>query len=207
MEFKRTTEKIDRRIERTRQLIRDALVGLILEKGYEKVTIQDIIDRANVGRSTFYAHYRDKEDLLLRGVAQIAYGDEMDQRVFADLERLEHAGLAGTLSTIPMFAHVKDNQTLHKAMFEQNRENAILEKGTDYLYANLQAQLSRLVEPGREPGVPIPVLALFLTGGLMTLMKWWLDRDMPYSPQEMDAIFQQIAMPGVRRALGEKTGG
>jgi AcrR family transcriptional regulator len=60
-------KKMDRRIQRTRQLLQDALLALILEKGFEAVTVQDVIDRANVGRSTFYAHFQDKEDLLLSG--------------------------------------------------------------------------------------------------------------------------------------------
>ena len=196
--------KTDRRIERTHRLMRDALVTLILEKGYEKVTIQDIIDRANVGRSTFYAHYRDKEDLLLRGVAEIAYGETVDQTVRENMTNLEHSGLTGTLSTFPMFSHVKENELLHKAMFEQNKDNAILEKGSDYLNANIQAQLAGLLKPGQEPSVPLAVLALFLTGGLITLMKWWLDHGMPYSPQEMDELFQQIAMPGVWKVLGKE---
>src|SRR5512141_2904590 len=59
--------KIDRRVQRTQQLLREALVALILEKGYDAITVQDILDLANMGRSTFYAHYRDKEDLLLSG--------------------------------------------------------------------------------------------------------------------------------------------
>src|SRR5690242_18084253 len=58
---------VDRRVERTRQSLQNALSELILEKGYEHVTVQDVIDRANVGRSTFYAHFEDKEQLLLSG--------------------------------------------------------------------------------------------------------------------------------------------
>ena len=57
----------DRRIQRTRQSLQNALSDLILEKGYEKVTVQDVIDRANVGRSTFYAHFENLDQLLLSG--------------------------------------------------------------------------------------------------------------------------------------------
>ena len=55
----------DRRVRKTRQLLREALMELTLERGYDHVTIQDILDRADVGRSTFYAHYHDKDDLLV----------------------------------------------------------------------------------------------------------------------------------------------
>src|SRR5258707_301232 len=57
-------EPADRRVRRTRRALREALVALIVERGYEKVTVQDVLDRADIGRSTFYAHYRDKDDLF-----------------------------------------------------------------------------------------------------------------------------------------------
>src|SRR5215207_8911684 len=61
----------DRRVRRTQELLRGALMALIMEKGYDRITVQDILDKADVGRSTFYAHYRDKEDLLLSGFDDI----------------------------------------------------------------------------------------------------------------------------------------
>src|ERR671911_1971150 len=62
---------IDRRVRRTQELLRGALMALIMEKGYDRITVQDILDKADIGRSTFYAHYRDKEDLLLAGFEDI----------------------------------------------------------------------------------------------------------------------------------------
>ena len=58
------SRKVDRRIQRTRQLLEDALIALILEKGYDKITVQNIFDQANAGRSTFYSHFLDKDDLM-----------------------------------------------------------------------------------------------------------------------------------------------
>jgi len=196
-----TNDKLDRRVLRTRQLLQDALVSLILEQGYDKVTVQDIIDRANVGRSTFYAHYQDKEDLLLRGVAEIAYGEELEEAVAEDVERLAQIGAGGTLSIFGMFAHIQQNERVHKAMFQKNNDNVILEKGAIFLYANLKAQLRRLYQDDQPPKVPISILTQYLTGGLMSLAQWWLDNDMPYTPQEMDELFQQMAMPGIRAVL------
>src|SRR5436189_198695 len=57
-------KKLDRRVQRTRQLLQDALLAMVIEKGYDATTVQDIIDRANVGRATFYAHFPDKQTLL-----------------------------------------------------------------------------------------------------------------------------------------------
>src|SRR3954469_23951916 len=61
----------DRRVRRTRRLLREALLALVLEKGYEAVTVQDVLDRADVGRATFYAHFRDKDDLLISGADEL----------------------------------------------------------------------------------------------------------------------------------------
>lgn len=198
------TEKPDRRIQRTRKLMQNALVTLIAEKGYEKVTIQDIIDRANVGRSTFYAHYHDKEDLLLRGVAEIAYGDEVDEQVAKDMKRRNAAGASGMLTTLPMLTHVQQNRQIHEAMFRQSNENAILEKGTAYLYANIRAQLTEMLGEDHEASVPLPFLARYLTGGLIEMTKWWLESGMQLSPKELDEMFQKIAMPGVLGVLGKE---
>src|SRR5215471_7724311 len=63
---------VDRRIQRTRDVLHQALISLMIEKGYEVITVQDIIDRANVGRSTFYAHYVGKQDLLLSGLKNLS---------------------------------------------------------------------------------------------------------------------------------------
>ena len=63
---------MDRRVQRTRDVLHQALISLMIEKGYEVITVQDIIDRANVGRSTFYAHYVGKQDLLLSGLKNLS---------------------------------------------------------------------------------------------------------------------------------------
>src|SRR6202012_5392571 len=68
-EWRMAQETMDRRVRRTRDLLHRALLDLIAEKGYPHITVQDILDRADVGRSTFYTHYRDKEDLLRSGIA------------------------------------------------------------------------------------------------------------------------------------------
>jgi hypothetical protein len=88
-------------------------------------------------------------------------------------------------------------------MHRRRPENALLEKGTDFLYTNIRSQLQQIVGSGPAPAVPLPLLAHFLTGGLMSLVQWWSENEMPQSPQEMDAVFQQVAMPGVLSVLGK----
>ena len=74
MTGKDKTLRIDRRVSKTKKLLSDALMALIIEKGYDDVKVQDILDKANVGRTTFYLHYESKEQLLL---GNISFQDEL----------------------------------------------------------------------------------------------------------------------------------
>lgn len=104
---KKTTH--DRRIQRTRHLLLDALIQLIPDKGYEAITIQDIIDRANVGRSTFYSHFRDKEDLLLSGFENL-------RGIFEELQNQSSPETAGWNFSLALFQHVEEQQPAFKAV-------------------------------------------------------------------------------------------
>ena len=195
-------QKIDRRVQRTRQGIRDALVALMLEKSYEKITVQDIIDRANIGRATFYNHYQDKDDLLLRGVAEIV-SEEEEAKAHSHHQTADTQE-ADTIQTTDMFRHSQQNKRLHRVMFKRSRENPILETVTAILYSSVEKQLMQLVETKRPHPVPIPLLVQFIAGGLLSVIQWWHDQDFPYTPEEMDAFFQQAAMPGILEVLGKK---
>jgi AcrR family transcriptional regulator len=188
-------KKSDRRVERTRQLLRDALVSLILEKGYQKITIQDIINRANVGRSTFYSHYRDKEDLLFSGFDELAYDLNRHMRspdeTGADQEHLLHS--------LEFFIHADNNRELYMAMSESGGGEQLLEIGRQHMQNHIEAHLIQFPSIGNE--FPLPVITSFLAGSLLTMIIWWLEQGAPYSPHEMDEMFNALAMPGVRSLM------
>jgi len=187
------TQKTDRRSERTRQLLSDALIKLMVEKQYDLITVQDVIDKANVGRSTFYAHYQDKEDLLTSNF----------ERMLALLDpHVDHgdAATARLLHAEGLFQHVKDHHHLYKALMWGQGIELIFKKGQTYLSRNIEEQIV-LLAPQPDLPVPLPILSNYLAGTLLTLLKWWLDNNMPYTPQRMDEIFQQLVMPGVRDVL------
>ncbi len=193
--------KVDRRVQRTRQLLNDALVSLIAEKGYDSITVQNIIDRANLGRSTFYAHYQDKEDLLLSGMEELVHSliwgvesPPMEDEGNGESSRI--------LSTLPLFRHTQEQHRLYKAMVGGRGIDVIIKTIQNHLSDHIQEQIERLLPGGQTPSVPPPVMANYLAGALLTLLTWWLDNNMPYPPERMDEIFQQLAMPGVWAALG-----
>lgn len=191
--------KPDRRIQRTQSLLREALVALILEKGYTQITVQDILDRANLGRSTFYAHYRDKDDLLLSG-----FGDMM-----ADFERKysqisSHAVLTQSAAedfSLFMFRHVDENKHIFKAM--------IGEKGGEIIENYARKALTQIVRAhivanvgNRQLSIPMDLLVHYVVSNYLAFLTWWLDHDTPYSPEQLDAMFRQLVTPGIIAVLG-----
>jgi AcrR family transcriptional regulator len=184
-------DREDRRVIRTRQLLREALVSLILERGFDEVTVQDILDRANLGRSTFYAHFRNKEDLLFSGFEQFV----------ASLH--EAPGALGADFSLHMFRHVAQFRRLIKALLGRQGSRAVIHRIETTLGAVLRRQVEQLARETPAPAaVPLDIAAHYLTSSLLALLTLWLDRDLPYTAEEMDAMYKRLTMPGLRGALG-----
>jgi len=187
--------KTDRRVERTRQLLQDALVSLILENGYQKITIQDIIDRANVGRSTFYSHYRDKEDLLFSGFDDLAHDLHRHMRSPDAIDNKQ----GHLLHSLEFFIHAYNNKELYMAITESGGGELLLDIARQHMQKHIEAHLNQFSYIGEE--IPLAVITNFLAGSLQTMIIWWLEEKMPYTPEEMDDMFNALAMPGVRRMI------
>lgn len=160
----------DRRVQKTRKLLSDALASLILEKGYEDVSIQDIIDRANVGRSTFYAHYENKEQLLL-------FGHE-------HLRSLTKSEDEGRIDFLSFYRHLADKHELAARLMAGGKSEEVV---TRSLRDILQRSLCRLYA-ARAGADNSPLLALraeAVAAALVQLMASWLQRGMPYPPETM----------------------
>jgi len=186
--------KEDRRIKRTRKLLSNALVDLMLEKRYDKITIQDIIDRADVGRSTFYTHFRNKEDLLTSDFEHVL--DLLGQHFNQGGE-----GGLNYLSTTSFFEHVQEQYHLYKALVKGKGAELLFIKGHDYIRKMIEDHLTSHFPPERIFTVPIPLLSNYLAGGLVMLLRWWLENKMPESPEKMNEIFNKLVMPGVISCL------
>ena len=191
------TTKDDRRSKRTRQLLGSALVELMLEKRYDAITVQDILDRANIGRSTFYEHYTDKEDLLMSEIARVIY--ELAEYTSA----LGHA--PGTLMpSLEFFRHIQQQSHLIHAF--------VWGRSVEILMREFQVQLSKAVEQNLRSlsggefasSASLSIVARFVASTFLMLVQWWFENELRHSPEQMDERFQQLVMPGVQSALGMK---
>ncbi len=190
-----TEQRLDRRSQRTQQALMDALIALLAVKSYNEISINDIIDRANVGRSTFYAHYQAKDDLLKSGferaldmlIHHISFG-EADQ------------GLR--LDTTLFFRHAQGHYEIYRTLVWGSGFDVLTKDGHAALSAKFQESFSLFLSGRPEPSIPLAVISYSMAGTLLILLKWWLDNKMPYSPEYMDEIFQQLVMSSARNILG-----
>jgi len=187
--------KQDRRSQRTYHLVSTAMMELLSEISYDAITVQDILDRANIGRSTFYAHYYDKEDVLESITEQM-----LD--LFSQGMQQAEAG-PELLPGLELFRHAKQmHQQLHILLKGQSGE-VLLKTAQALLSKNIEQNLASTLSEKRSPSVPLAVVSQYLAGAFLNLLKWWLEAEMPYSPERMDEMFQQLALPGVWAIVGE----
>jgi len=189
-----TTQLPDRRVQRTRKLLQDALVALILEQGYAAVTVQAIIDRANIGRSTFYAHFQDTESLLL---STFEWLWEDFERYFATQPNT--AERPPWELTLRLFQHVHQQQRFYKALLSEKAGVAAMGKVNQTLTLRIGAHLGAFAP--HAPPLMRELVAHFSIHGLIALLTWWLDNDLPFSPAEMNEILQKLLHPGVENML------
>lgn len=187
-------KKPDRRTRRTKHSLSDALVELIQEKHYDAITVQDVLDRADVGRSTFYAHYRDKEDLFLSDWERLLDG------VVRHLN-WQNVQAGRFLPVRELFGHLRDYLRFYQALAKSRKTELIFKTGHSHLAKGIHQALTVYLADKPQPSVPAPVLANYLAGELFNLLKWWLDHDLPYPPERMDEMFHEMVMPGFRAAL------
>jgi AcrR family transcriptional regulator len=186
-------DRADRRSRRTRRLVADALIALMLEKRYDRITVQEIIDRADVGRSTFYAHYRDKDDVLVGEFERVLDTFHLE----LDPDGGDGAGGQQLLPSLSLFRHVQEQYKLYLALVRGGAVDLHYETGYRYLSARVTQQLSARVGDERALAVPLPILANHVAGTFLSLLRWWLEHQMPYSPERMHEIFQQLVLPTV----------
>lgn len=181
----------DRRTRRTREALIHALLDLIEHKHYDQISVQDIAQQANIGRSTFYDHYENKDALLLGGFSYLL------DRIVAQI-RLE--GGEVVFDTAHFFQHAQGHYGIYRTLVWGSGFGLLVQDGHVALSERIAARLAELL-PVCEPAPPLALTAATLAGGLLVMLKWWLDNKMPYSPEEMDAAFQSLVMPGIRKSF------
>jgi AcrR family transcriptional regulator len=169
---------IDRRVARTRATLHHALLRLIVERGYDAVSVQDICEAADIGRSTFYAHYTGKDDLKRSGL------DHLKAALKGHGEGLRF--------TRALFAHGRDFAGHYQVLKTGLGATVSLEA--------LQTVLFELVAealPAEGTRFERDLRVRFVAGALISVLTWWLDGGAVESPETVDALFHKLIESGV----------
>lgn len=193
----------DRRVQRTRKLLQDALIAMMIEKGYEAATVQNIIDRANVGRATFYAHFADKQALLLSSLVDLrAHLMEHQQRALAAPGSPDARGLGFSLA---MLEHARGHLPLWTAIAGRESGALVLQRIRGMIADLAGIDLAALDFKGTPEQRALA--AQYVAGAFMAVLSWWLDHGAKLPPPEVDNIFRRLVMQGLAGELGVRPPG
>jgi AcrR family transcriptional regulator len=198
-------EPQDRRVRRTRRALQEALRELMQEKAYDRITVQDVLDRADVGRATFYAHFRDKDALLMSEFE--AMRESLRQHLATFLRAREHGSDGrrhpGLGVARAVFNHAAEWHQQYRALVRSRSGGAILRFAHQELTSLIEEHLSEAVAQGRHrPMVPVKVTAQYVAGALLAMLTWWVSHDVPYAAEEMAGMFARMTIPAVAGSLG-----
>lgn len=194
----RKTGVADRRVEKTEKALREAMHALIAEKPYDAIAVGDILDRANVGKSTFYTHYAGKDELLANSIRELVGAAHTSARSNAE-ERHERA----LWFSLPIFEYL--HRQRHASAHRDAEHHANTTHGREMVHELLRGVLCEMitdavrtdwVDPARGPA-PASFLVRYVASTFILVLEWWLADVEPRSPQEADTVFRALVLPAL----------
>jgi AcrR family transcriptional regulator len=183
---------MDRRKIRTRRLLRESLLSLIVERGYDNLSITEITERADLRRATFYLHYGSVDELLLTTLREIF--DELAKEIEAK-QPLQPFWLRTEPPHIqPVFEYLAQNARLYHALLSGESGAMVQRSIRDYLAAVKLKDLAAI--PAKALPMPAKVLANYIAGTECNMLVWWLENEMPYTPKEIARMLQDLVLDG-----------
>lgn len=185
-------ETRDRRVQRTKSSLHDALIGLAREKPYPSIAVKEILDRANVGRSTFYTHYRDKDDLLdsnIHDLLRSAMGERLPGRA---LERV-------VAFSLPLLTLIDEHR--RSAGPKMKREGRVImhQRMQRVLTSLIAEELARIVQGRRKVPIPSDLIARHIASTFVLVLNWWVESDSRLATTDVDVCFRELVLPTLTR--------
>jgi AcrR family transcriptional regulator len=189
----------DRRIQKTQSHLREALSSLIREKAYDSISVKEILNRANVGRSTFYMHFRDKDELLVSGIRGMLGAV---QSKASPISGKRHEKIIGF--SLPIFEHIYQHR--------RGGEGKMGSRGRAIIHEHLQKVLVELIgdEVGKEfqgrrkaaGQIPSQLLVEYVASTFILVLNWWVESRSPLTAKQINDIFMALTLPTLAASWG-----
>ncbi|MBP0723836.1 TetR/AcrR family transcriptional regulator [Bacillus sp. RG28] len=191
------SKKMDPRVVRTRQMLRDALVELIHERGYEKITVQDITSHATLNRATFYLHYRDKLDLLYQSSEEIL--NDLTESINSSFDGKEEFDFSGDKPHgvfIHLFEQISQNSRLYKVFLTEKNMPHFTSCLMDVIIDFISKGMNSVQPDDQMLTVPREIAVRYFAAAFLGVIVWWLEEDTPYTPKYMATQVMRLAIKG-----------
>jgi AcrR family transcriptional regulator len=182
----------DRRSQKTQKLLHEALFSLIHQKSYDSIVVKEILDRANVGRSTFYTHFRDKDELLVSGMCDM-------------LRSVQPAVLPSSAGryenvlwfSLPIFEHIRQQRQVGEAKIETKGRAIIHEHLQKILAAQVADDVNKDFQGRRKTQgqVPQDLFVQLITSTFLLVLNWWVESRSPLPPKDVNDLFRALILP------------
>ncbi|WP_066387409.1 TetR/AcrR family transcriptional regulator [Neobacillus mesonae] len=199
-----TERAAEKRVNRTKRLIRDTLTELIEEKGFEGVTIRDLTERAKINRGTFYLHYRDKYDLLeqsedevIKGIVQLVHG-------ISPIEAVAYTSQNEPFPIIQkLFEYFQENANFMKVILGPKGDPAFQVKLRELITETFLNKMAKEIN-SEAMMVPVEFLTTYVSAAHVGVIQHWLETGMEKSPREMTLILAKMTLLGPGHVAGLK---
>ena len=185
---------MDRRVARTLKTLQHALLALILKKGYDAITVEEICAEADVGRSTFYAHFSGKDDLKRSGL-DIHLRKMLLERQGQAKEAAANNGSLGF--ALPFLEHARDHLDLYRALVSKGGAPTTIKMIRQIVTEQVSRELAEIAKENSPDALPREAVVQFIVGAFMSLLTWWLDGGAKLPARRIDAIFRCLACEGI----------
>lgn len=184
----RANESVDRRSLRTRIALRDALLELIAERGWDDIAVQDVCERANIGRSTFYLHYPNKDALLQGGLEGLQAELQRQARAWSDNASPSTEALEGFHFALGLIEHVHEQRKVFRGMIGRRSGYVVQQRFREMVIRLITVELSE-----STGSFPRGAVARWLAGAFVELLSWWIEQRTPLPPKELAALFNELS--------------
>lgn len=191
----------DRRVQRTRELLQKALIELVGERSYNAITIQEIVDRANLARATFYVHYNSKDDLFISCHEAIVREFQFGLLHSQPLSREEMLARDAPTGMTLAYQHLLEARSRLNPIFQGKDGPVILRRIHDSTAQEIEANL-RTAFAEAESVVPFDVMANYLAGAQVALLHWWLAKRQSQTPENLAQTLHRLQRAAICDAFG-----